>query len=47
MFKELIEFALHNKKWWLLPLLFIFIIFGVLILITTSSPVNPFIYMFF
>ncbi|MDQ3008427.1 MAG: DUF5989 family protein [bacterium] len=47
MIKELLSFLLENKKWWLIPPVIIFIIFGLLIVFSTASPVSPFIYMLF
>jgi len=47
MWKELIEYLLKNKKWWLIPPILIFIIFGIMIVISQTSPVSPFIYMLF
>ncbi len=42
-FRELWEFLGHNKKWWLLPILIILLLFGLLIFLT-GTPVAPFIY---
>lgn len=47
MFRELIEYFWQNKKWWLLPPVIIFLIFGALLLVSTASPVGPFVYMLF
>jgi hypothetical protein len=47
MFKELLHYLWENKKWWLVPPIIIFIIFGILVFVTASSPVSPFIYMLF
>lgn len=47
MFKELLEYLLQNKKWWLIPPMIVFIIFGFLIVFSTASPINPFVYMLF
>ncbi|MBT3249531.1 MAG: hypothetical protein HN846_04925 [Candidatus Pacebacteria bacterium] len=47
MIKELLEFLWQNKKWWLTPPIIIFIIFGVLVAFSTTSPISPFVYMLF
>ncbi|MDX1944315.1 MAG: DUF5989 family protein [Pirellulaceae bacterium] len=36
-------FLRHNKKWWLLPLLFVLLLFGVLIVLSGTG-FAPFIY---
>ena len=43
---ELVAFLRHNKKWWLVPILLMFGIFGVLAMLASSS-VAPFIYNLF
>jgi drug/metabolite transporter superfamily protein YnfA len=43
---DLWGFLKTNKKWWLLPILIVFLIFGVLILLS-STGVAPFIYTLF
>jgi hypothetical protein len=43
---ELYEFLKHNKKWWLLPILLMIGVFGVILLLSTTS-VAPFIYTLF
>lgn len=45
MYKELVQFLMHNKKWWLIPPVIVIIIFGILVTFTTASPVSAFIYM--
>lgn len=44
--KEIISFIIHEKKWWLAPLLFILLIVSLLILFADSA-VAPFIYTLF
>ncbi|MCO5052751.1 MAG: DUF5989 family protein [Verrucomicrobiae bacterium] len=39
-------FLRHNKKWWLIPILVVFLIFGLLILLAGTG-VAPFIYTLF
>lgn len=43
---ELWGFLKSNKKWWLLPILSLFLIFGLLILLS-STGIAPFIYTLF
>lgn len=44
---ELFEFLSTRKKFWLIPLLVLFIIFGGLIALSQGSVVAPFIYTLF
>ena len=44
---ELWGFMKQNKKWWLLPLLLTLLIFGVLIFLSSSTGLAPFIYTLF
>ena len=43
---EFIDFLVHNKKWWLTPILVIMLLLTVLAFLT-ASPVAPFIYTLF
>jgi hypothetical protein len=45
--KELWSFMRVRKKYWLLPILLMMLIFGGLILFTKGSAVAPFIYTLF
>ncbi|WP_394369430.1 DUF5989 family protein [Carboxylicivirga linearis] len=45
--KELFLFLKERKKWWLMPLIIIFLIFGALIFFTSGSALAPFIYTLF
>ncbi len=45
--KEFWEFIKVRKKYWLLPIIIILLIFGVLIVLTQGSAVAPFIYTIF
>jgi hypothetical protein len=42
---EFWEFLRHNKKWWLLPILLVLLLFGVLIFLSGTGAA-PFIYTF-
>jgi hypothetical protein len=46
-FKDLWGFLQTRKKFWLLPALFILLLFGALIVLTTGSAIAPFIYTLF
>ncbi len=44
---EYIGFLKENKKWWLMPIVFALLLFGLLIVITKGSALAPFIYTLF
>lgn len=47
-FREFLDFLRTNKKWWLLPILVIMLLFGLLILVNSVAPgLAPFIYTLF
>ena len=43
---EFTDFLLHNKKWWLTPIILVLLVFSVFIALT-SSALAPFIYVLF
>ena len=45
--KELIAFFLKRKKYWLLPIFIVLVLFGVLIVLSQGTAVAPFIYTIF
>ena len=45
--KEFWEFLKVRKKYWLLPIFFFLVLFGVLIILSQGSAVVPFIYTIF
>ena len=45
--KEFINFLKVRKKYWLLPILIVLLIFGGLIVLSQGSAVAPFIYALF
>ncbi|MCH8873122.1 hypothetical protein IIA28_19265 [candidate division KSB1 bacterium] len=47
LMKEFWEFLKIRKKFWLLPIVFILVLFGALIVFTESSALAPFIYTLF
>jgi hypothetical protein len=44
---ELWDFMKERKKFWLLPILIVLLLFGTLIVLTQGSAVAPFIYTLF
>ena len=46
MVREFIAFLLGNKKWWLLPIILVMLVFGALIILGGSGAA-PFIYTLF
>ena len=44
--RQFIEFALMNKKWWLLPIVLVLLLFGVLLALSGTAAA-PFIYATF
>ena len=46
-FKEIIKFMMVRKKFWLLPILIVFLIFGSLLILTQGTVFAPFIYTVF
>ena len=45
--KEFWQFLMAEKKYWLLPIVIVFVLFGLLIVFSQSSAVAPFIYTLF
>ena len=45
--QELWAFLKVRKKFWLLPIILILLLFGVLIVLTSGSAIAPFIYTLF
>ena len=45
--KELWDFMLERKKFWLLPILLMMALFGGLIVLSQGSAVSPFLYTLF
>ena len=44
---EFWQFLLEEKKYWLMPIAIVFVLFGLLIVFGQSSAVAPFIYTLF
>ena len=45
--KELFSFLWANKLWWMMPIIIIFVLLGLVIWLTQSSAVVPYIYALF
>lgn len=46
MLKEILLYILHNKKWWLFPVILVLLLIS-LFIIFANSAVAPFIYSLF
>jgi Family of unknown function (DUF5989) len=44
---QYLQFLGEQKKWWLLPLVAVLLLFGVVIVLTQGSAIAPFIYTLF
>ncbi len=47
LIKEFFLFIKHEKKWWLVPLILVFLIVSALMYFASSSPLAPFLYPLF
>ncbi len=45
--KELFEFLMLRKKYWLMPIILILALFGLFIVLGSGSALSPFIYTIF
>ena len=45
--REIFEFLLSNKKYWLIPIVLILLLIGFLIVFAGSSALSPYIYTLF
>jgi hypothetical protein len=45
--KELMQFVMTNKKWWLGPIVIVLALLGLLLVVTQGSALAPFIYTMF
>ncbi|MBI2963469.1 MAG: hypothetical protein HYY35_06925 [Deltaproteobacteria bacterium] len=44
---ELFRFLWEQKLWWLIPMMTVFVLFGLLLVFTQGSALAPFIYTLF
>jgi len=47
IFKELIQFLIVRKKFWLLPIILLSVLLGGLVVFTQGTAISPFIYTIF
>jgi len=47
LLKELFAYMRVRKKWWLLPVLIVLLVFGGLLILAQGSAIGPFIYTVF
>jgi len=44
---EFWDFLIHNKKWWLTPIIIVLVLMALLVVFAPNSPLAPFIYTVF
>lgn len=44
---ELLGFFWGNKRWWMVPMIIVLLLFGVVMILAQSSAIAPFIYTLF
>lgn len=42
--KEFLLFLLHEKKWWIIPLVVVLLALGALMVLSSGSVLSPFLY---
>lgn len=47
LLKEFLQFAWKEKKYWLIPMILVFVLLGICIIFFESATVTPFIYTLF
>jgi competence protein ComGC len=47
LIKDLKEFLIARKKFWLLPIIIVLLVVAVLLFVAESSVISPFIYILF
>jgi len=45
--KDFLAFIVHEKKWWMIPLILVLLVIGALFIFASSSPLAPFLYPLF
>ena len=45
--RELMGFLWATKMWWMMPIVFLLLVFALVIVIGSSTGVGPFVYTFF
>ena len=46
-FKEFLLFLRQEKKWWLMPIILVLLALGAFLLLSSASPLAPFLYPLF
>jgi len=44
---ELLAFLWHRKLWWMIPFVAVLLLFGILIVVGSTTGVGPFVYTLF
>lgn len=44
---ELLSFLWQRKRWWLIPMVAVLLLFGLLLIFASASGIGPFIYTLF
>jgi hypothetical protein len=47
IFKEFLQFLMQEKKWWLMPLVILLLALGAFLVLSSASPLAPFLYPLF
>ena len=47
LLKDIFQFLMERKKWWLLPIILALLILGLLLAFAESSAIAPFVYPMF
>jgi hypothetical protein len=47
LLRDFMGFILHEKKWWMIPLILVLLVVGALIFLGSSTPLGPLIYPLF
>lgn len=47
IFIEFLKFLIHQKKYWLIPMIIVLILLGALLIFTENSVISPFVYSLF
>lgn len=45
--KEIFEFLMEKKKYWIIPIIIILLLIGILVVLSEGSAIAPFIYTLF
>jgi len=45
--KEFLAFIIHEKKWWMIPLIAVLLLVGAMVFFASSSPLAPCLYPLF